>query len=199
MMDLMTSLAVIFILLLVYYLDRVSKTNSRDIDKENIEVISQKLKDKGLETTIDPNDPYCIVERVDDNTLNFELDKSVIKEKGKIFLDDFIPKLANVVCTSKDEIESVLIQGYTDSTGGYEHNLALSQARAYSIMLYAINNAHLQNTDKECLLDLIAISGRGPRDLMPITSEGYSKPEKRIVKRVDVLNLKFKLDRKIRL
>ena len=40
-----------------------------------------------------------------------------------------------------------------------------------SVLKYGLNNTKLTNSQRECLLDLSSINGRGERDLIPIGSK----------------------------
>lgn len=170
--DLMTSLAIIFILLLVVYLNH----SYQEIYKGSAhrrEKVLETLKASSIDAKNDEDDPLSIVFAVEDNNLQFDLDKADIKPEGQKYLNEFMPTLINTVCSSKNrhEIQAIQIIGYTDSQGDEEHNLKLSQDRALSVLKYGLNNTKLTNSQRECLLDLSSINGRGERDLIPIGSK----------------------------
>lgn len=183
--DLMTSLAVIFILLLVVYLNH----SYQEIYKGSAhrrEKVLETLKESSIDAKNDENDPLSIVFAVEDNNLQFDLDKAEIKPNGQKYLNEFMPTLINTVCSSKNrhEIQAIQIIGYTDSQGDEEHNLKLSQDRALSVLKYGLNNTKLSSSQRECLLDLSSINGRGERDLIPLGSRP-GKENKSLSRRVE--------------
>jgi chemotaxis protein MotB len=183
--DLMTSLAVIFILLLVVYLNH----SYQEIYKGSAhrrEKVLETLKDSSIDAKNDENDPLSIVFAVEDNNLQFDLDKAAIKPDGQKYLNEFMPTLINTVCSQKNrhEIQAIQIIGYTDSQGDEEHNLKLSQDRALSVLKYGLNNTKLTSSQRECLLDLSSINGRGERDLIPMGSKP-GKENKSLSRRVE--------------
>ena len=169
----MTSLAVIFILLLVVYLNH----SYQEIYKGSAhrrEKVLDKLEVANINAKNDEKDPLSITFAVGDSNLQFDTDKAVIKLNGQKYLNEFVPNLIDIVCSPKNinDIQAIQFIGYTDSEGNDEHNLELSQDRALSVLKYGLNNTRLSKSQRECLLDLSSINGRGERDLLP---EG-SKP-----------------------
>src|SRR5690606_19938885 len=85
------------------------------------------------------------VERIDEETLRisfdsdilFAVDSSVLSNTSKRSLDEFALVMQEYPKTA------ILVQGYTDSTGSEEHNLALSQRRAQSVQ----NHLSLRGVD----------------------------------------------------
>lgn len=85
------------------------------------------------------------VERIDEETLRisfdsdilFAVDSSVLSNSSKRSLDEFAMVMQEYPKTA------ILVQGYTDSTGSEEHNLALSQRRAQSVQ----NHLSLRGVD----------------------------------------------------
>lgn len=179
MTDLMTSLAVIFILLLVVYLNRTYINTNKQSDniKSKIEQALKKQNIPNLKN--DPLDPLSLIIRLRDDKLSFNKDQFDIKDEGKKYLQEFIPNLIQVICSNKDEIESVLVQGFTDSkTGSYEHNLILSQNRAFEVLKYSLNNTNLTKEQKDCFVKLTSTNGKGSTDLLPfdIINQSFAEP-----------------------
>ncbi|MBK9278343.1 MAG: OmpA family protein [Candidatus Obscuribacter sp.] len=177
MVDLMTSLAVIFILLLVAYLNRAvyeTSTAKRVIKgllagtKTKRDGLQQKLDRVSIIAETDPDDPLTLVSSLGSEKLQFDHDKVELKPEGKAYLKQFAPKLAAVLSSPDcvDDVESVLIEGHTDSDGNDEHNLQLSQGRSYAVLLFLINECGLPSEQRFRLLRLISASGRGESDLI---------------------------------
>lgn len=177
MVDLMTSLAVIFILLLVAYLNKAiyeAGVAKRVISglltgtQTKREELKQILKQKGVDAEPDANDPLLLTIRIGGEKLQFDTAETVLKPQGKIFLKDFASSGLASVMTGENfkALQSVLIEGHTDSEGNDENNLRLSQGRSYSVLLYIINECGLPDDQRMRLLKLISASGRGESDLI---------------------------------
>lgn len=185
MTDLMTSLAVIFILLLVVYLNHSYQETQKSSMKVKDKLI-EKFIALGIKAENDPRDPLALIIRLHDDKLQFDHNKAVLKPKGQQYLKGFIPKLTSTICakdTNKD-IESLLIQGFTDSDGNDEHNLELSQDRAFQVSKFTIDKAGLNWQTRECFLNLTSTNGRGKRELLP-TGSKPGKENKSASRRVE--------------
>lgn len=183
--DLMTSLTVIFILLLVVYLNHSYQEVYKGSASRR-ERILKELSLSNIKVKKDKTDPLSIIFEVKDNELQFDTDKDIIKPKGQAYLKSFFPKLTSSICSPKNinEIQALQIIGYTDSAGDDEHNLKLSQDRALSILKFGLNNANLNSAQRECLLNLSSINGRGERNLIP-TKSRPGKENKFLSRRVE--------------
>ncbi len=187
--DLMTSLAVIFIMLLIFFIKKeyaeaaraeaVSKQldiallSSRTLKEE----LKRRLAKAGYPAEDDPKDSLAIVYHASADSLQFDVDQTDLKWDGEAYLDKFIPVLVSVVTDDQifPALRSILIEGHTDSDGDDEHNLRLSQGRAFSVLKYALNSCNLRPFQRERFLELTSINGRGERDLLPITSSAGSE------------------------
>ena len=168
--DLMTTLMVIFVLLLVATLNNAS-AEGENTRNEMLDELKAKLQDfitnRGVRVEKDPNDPLGLLVLVPEKFFNFALDKSEIPAGGVRFLEDFAPRLATVACTEKykKEISSIVVVGYTDSTGKDEHNLRLSQERSLSVVQSTLDIlGRQQDETKSCFLDFVSANGRGSRE-----------------------------------
>ncbi len=178
MTDLMTSLAVIFILLLVATMN--NKQQEVRQSRENIlaklrETLNQELVEyKGLELKDDKDDPLSLIVVVPEGLLNFPVNKADIPDQGLVFLQRITPKLAETLCSGefRQEVSSIVVEGHADKSGGDEINLPLSQQRSMSVVretLGILGKADAQKTDNEqitrpCFLDLVSATGRGSVD-----------------------------------
>lgn len=190
--DLMTSLTVIFILLLTLFIRAqfASRQVSQDIRQDVIDALIAKLmssQDESLrqvKVAKDPKDPLGIEVVIRDPLLRFEPDKSNLNEEAKEFLRGFVPLLASVICQDQlENIQTIVIEGHTDRTAPLgkdpdEHNIPLSQNRARSVMEHTL--FVLKETDEEkrdCLLNMTSVNGRGLREPPP---ELIGKPEREL-------------------
>jgi outer membrane protein OmpA-like peptidoglycan-associated protein len=194
--DLMTSLAVIFVLLLV-----ASMNNMQQKTKQTVNTILLKLQAelqqyavRGVEVRNDPKDPLGLLVLVPEGLLQFNLNDATIPEHGIEFLKEFSPKLASIACSVlfRDEISSIVIEGHTDASGDEEKtNLPLSQKRSMSVLTETLQalktNAPEQSDDlRSCFLKFVSASGRGSQD--PLSSVD-PKTNRRVVFKIRVRSL----------
>ena len=99
--------------------------------------LSYAFKSSGLDVTINEE----IGEISLDSSVLFDVDKATISPEGKEFLKKFMAVYTTVVFNEKydDFISSVMVEGHTDSSGDYNYNMTLSQARADSVMAYCLS------------------------------------------------------------
>jgi len=69
----------------------------------------------------------------------FANNKSELKEEYKKVLKEFFPRYMNIVLKFKDSIDEIRIEGHTSSSGGYFHNMQLSQDRTRAVLEYVYN------------------------------------------------------------
>src|SRR5260370_19092269 len=144
--DLMTSLMVIFILLLLVF---ISGSATKDIAVRQVLLakLKKELEPKGFgndNIQPDPKDPTAILIIVPNKLMNFELGKSDLRSDGADFLKTHIPQLAEVVCAAqfRESVESIVVEGHTDDSGfrgssndeSENLNLKLSQERAMRVV-----------------------------------------------------------------
>lgn len=166
--DLMTSLAVIFILLLVATLNNAFSESDQAI-KDLRKEVAEELKKINLTITEDPNDPYTQIINLDEDKVKFDFNKESLKPEGRQLIGHLFSILTPKLCDEglRSKIESVIVEGHTDSTGnrttdGKLRNVKLSQDRAYAVLNQAFTT--LNNTDEseiDCLRSLALATGRG--------------------------------------
>ena len=161
LVDLAISLMVIFILLFVATIHNMGK--STETAREQL---MNALQGQEIDYDSSSNDPFIVKSVIPDDKLQFMNNKADLLPAGKEFLDSFIVKEAQAVChgTIKNKIQAIYIVGHANSIGTDEHNLKLSQERALSVMMYALNNKNLSEEERDCLFDLISVNARGKRE-----------------------------------
>ncbi|MGH7232976.1 MAG: OmpA family protein [Nitrospiraceae bacterium] len=183
--DLMTSLAIIFILLLTVYITRSSHAESQSQDnKDNVKsVLHDHFSRFGLWVETDLRDPLAIRIVVPENILNFEFGKSSLSPTANAFLSDAMPFYAGVLCGPlREKIDSVVIEGHTDDFGSDTLNLKLSQDRSFSVMVKALEVIQaIQPTAYQCFQELTSASGRGKQDLVYETGHVPNREKSRRV------------------
>ena len=119
--DLMTSLMVIFILLLLVFLNKTAGANAVITDAL-LRRLQADLKPQGFSPENiqrDKRDRYSILVIVPDNLMNFQPGQHELRPEGKEFLETRIPKLAEVLCGAeyRSDVDSIVVEGHTDETG----------------------------------------------------------------------------------
>lgn len=170
--DLMTSLAVIFILLLCASLNNAHEDRQTTRNSVLAEMRSalEEFASGGIEVKTDPRDPLGLLVLVPEDLLAFKLDRADVSPSGNAFLRAFIPKLSAVVCSPRfsKEVNSIVVEGHTDSSGTDRHNWDLSQKRSMSVVRASLNvlDEGAMREEKATFLQLLSASGRGSADLV---------------------------------
>lgn len=182
LVDLAISLMVIFILLFVATIHNMGK--STETAREQL---MNALQGQEIDYDSSSNDPFTVKSVIPDDKLQFMNNKADLLPAGKEFLDSFIVKEAQAVChgTIKNKIQAIYIVGHANSIGTDEHNLKLSQERALSVMMYALNNKNLSEEERDCLFELISVNGRGKRE--PILNQDGTEDFKKS-RRVEIVH-----------
>jgi flagellar motor protein MotB len=200
--DLMTSLMVIFILLLLVF---VSRTASKDaavtdvlLKKLRQELIPQGFSDKTIRP--DPRDRNAILVVVPDRLMNFESGRATLGTEGQQFLKTYIPEFAGVLCSQefKASIESIVVEGHTDShpySGATAEesqnlNLKLSQDRSMEVVKSTLANLTGMEEKRSCFLEKLSASGRGEQEQEATSEESRRVILKIRVKAIDVQTVK---------
>jgi outer membrane protein OmpA-like peptidoglycan-associated protein len=190
--DLMTSLAVLFILLLVSMMNNTQQ-RARVTRNELLAELKPKFNsfvvpetEERISAEPDKNDPLSLLVRVPQGFLNFKTDEFAISEKGETFLDQFVPKLASTVCSDqfREQIGSIVVEGHADPRGSDEHNIVLSQNRASAVVIRCLASLNLP-AERECFASLLSASGRGKGE-----SEGKSLNEEEMAR---IRRVQFKI------
>jgi outer membrane protein OmpA-like peptidoglycan-associated protein len=186
--DLMTSLMVIFILLLVAKLNNQATGTGRSIDYVMKQLETTELFKEG-ETIRKDGDVIVIV--VPQQLMSFkqataEHGGADLSPQGRAYLRENVPRLANVLCGAavRKHIDTIVVEGHSDKTGwgsgdartDQEENLKLSQRRSMAVVSESMN---ILGDSRGCFLDLLSATGRG--DAHPIDAVNLSSPENRRV------------------
>ncbi len=148
-----------------------------------IKVIAELKESLGENVAIDANSGSM---RLNSNILfdkgSAKLKDSSKKELKKVFINYIGALTSNK--NIKEHLERIVIEGHTDSDGGYLYNLHLSQQRAYAVMNYLLT---LDFTKKHNIKPLLVASGRSYLD--PIYDKN-GKENKNASRRIEI---KFRL------
>jgi outer membrane protein OmpA-like peptidoglycan-associated protein len=196
--DLMTSLAVIFILLLVAMLNnaRQQTEGAKSQVLSRLEVALKIFQKQGVEVKTDPKDPLALLVVVPEGLLRFAQGKSEIPPSGRGFLENFIPKLVSTACSAdlKQGISSIVAEGHASSEGEEKLNLRLSQARSMSVVqesLDVLANARDGDSTENhrCFLDFVSATGRGSAEPIEIDGREDKSLSRRVVFKIRMKSL----------
>jgi len=162
--DLMAGLLLVFILLLsVALLAIQEKAEERlDIKQEIILLLLKEFQDK-----------YPVEINTETGTITvsegilFDFNKFELKNEGKAFLKEFIPKYSEILFDNpkiRQEIASVIVEGHTDRVGSYNVNMEFSLQRALSVVKYIFSNGFEDFEYKYVLRKKLTANGRSFMD-----------------------------------
>jgi flagellar motor protein MotB len=169
--DLMTSLMVIFILLLLVF---ISHTASKDAALRDVllnelkkDLIPQGFNESSIRP--DPKDRNAILVIVPNNLMRFESREAFLPAEGKVFLQTHIPQFADVLCGNEfsASIDSIVVEGHTDRQPwqgsspeeSENKNLKLSQDRSMAVVEEALADLKGHNT-RPCFLEKLSATPR---------------------------------------
>lgn len=165
--DLMTSLAVIFILLLVAYMTRVEDGNPNPV-RNHATLTDITPKADSMHPPLEAKRPNVRTITVPDAAINFEFGKSKLLPAAETFLSDAMPHYASIACgPGEQEVEAFAIEGYTDDLGDDIRNLRLSQERSFAVLAKSLEVIREKLPwAYECFLRKATANGRGKQDLL---------------------------------
>lgn len=169
--DLMTSIAVIFILLFLFFAQQQRQETEEKIsetDQLRTELLGE-LQDEFGPLNIDVSeregDPLTIEVTLPEEyrgSLTFRRNMSNLLPEGRRLVSSIMPRLLSIVCQPRfrPRIDSVVVEGHASSEGKERWNVELSAQRATAVLLYSldvIDDGEL----RLCLQELASASGRG--------------------------------------
>lgn len=203
--DLMTSLAVIFILLLVATLNNATSqagaTKSQVLKR--LEEALKSFRSQGVKVDTDPKDPLGLLVFVPEDLLRFQQGRSEIPPNGREFLAGFAPRLVSTACSPdlRGEISSIVVEGHASSEGNEKANLQLSQQRSMEVVrdsLSVLSNLPGNNTQPSglhgCFLEFVSATGRGSAE--PVKDDAGQEDRersRRVVFKIRVRSLEQRL------
>lgn len=186
--DLMTGLMAIFLTLSIAIL--VNQNAERD---EIVKDVQMALKNSGLEIETDPRTGDMNIAA----DFAFESGKAVLRPEGKEVLNQLMPVFAQTVfeqlsSDQQEQITRLIVEGHTDSVGGYASNMKLSTERANAVLTY-IDTEMPDFPHKAELLAKMTAVGRGENDASPTENPA----DRRVLLRFDFKQIDWtKADKK---
>jgi hypothetical protein len=196
--DLMTSLAVIFILLLVAMLNnqRQQAAGTKSLVLSRLQAALEKFREQGVVVKSDPKDPLVLLVIVPEDLLKFEKGRSEIPSAGFVFLQTFVPKFVSAACSTeiREGISSIVVEGHASSEGRESDNLSLSQRRSMAVIQQSLvvldgSNRPDAPEDHKCLLSFISATGRGSAEPVYVNGEEDRPHSRRVVFKIRIKSL----------
>ena len=126
--------------------------------------LSSALREASISAQVDPTNGSIALE----SDVLFELGKYDLSERGEAFIDRFLPVYLDVLFSEeyRPYVAEIIIEGHTDSTGGYIDNLALSQQRAFAVASYVLEDGYhgITADQKRQLRQVATANGRSFSD-----------------------------------
>lgn len=111
-----------------------------------------------------------------DSNVMFNYDDTSLLEEGEAVLSQVLPIYCQVLLGEeyRDNVAEIIIDGYTDTIGGYDYNLELSQRRSLAVAQYllSIKEQFLSSEQIEMLQEKLTVNGHSMSN--PILNEDGS-------------------------
>jgi len=156
-----------------------TKNKIKNLTGIRIKVIGELKRILGKKIKINPKNGSL---RFSSNIL-FDKGKAVLKDDSKQQLKKVFIEYVGALMGNKDikdHIDKIIIEGHTDSDGGFLYNLELSQKRAYEVMNYLLS---LKFVKQHSIKPLMIASGRSYLD--PIYNK-EGKEDKDASRRIEI-------------
>ena len=129
-----------------------------------ISSLSSALKAGSISASVDPTNGSIALE----SDVLFESGEYELTERGKQFVDQFLPVYLNVLFSDeyKGYVSEIIIEGHTDSDGSFLTNLELSQQRALAVATYVLGSEcqAISADMKNELRPVVTVNGRSYSD-----------------------------------
>ena len=146
-----------------------------------ISSLSTALRTNNISATVDPVNGSIALE----SDVLFESAAYNLSGKGEDFVDQFLPIYLEVLFSDeyRDYVAEVIIEGHTDSDGGYIENLKLSQQRALAVANYVLSDSYrgISGIAKRDLREVLTVNGRSYSDRI---LDEYGREDKDASRRV---------------
>lgn len=183
--DLMACVLAIFIVFYVIQTILVQKERNEyysiisklDLTRENI--ISDLKNNKEINLNVDSKTGVITL----NSEILFESNESKLKNEGKLFLKNFIPKYIEILVGDKEiekYLKQIVVEGHTDKQGSYLYNLNLSQKRALSVVEYINGKEIGEFKGKEDMKKYLTASGRSFMDFLGNDNENQDPKSRRV-------------------
>ena len=129
-----------------------------------IEELRDELRRENLDAVVDRNTGAIAFT----GAVLFDTNRNELKDSGKALLNAFLPVYIRTLMSEENEgyVGEIIIEGHTDTSGSYLHNLALSQERALAVAEYCLGPemTELTGAEKQMLQRILTANGRSYAD-----------------------------------
>ena len=129
-----------------------------------IEELRDELRRENLDAVVDRNTGAIAFT----GAVLFDTNRNELKDSGKALLNAFLPVYIRTLMSEENEgyVGEIIIEGHTDTSGSYLHNLALSQERALAVVEYCLGPemTDLTGEEKRMLQRILTANGRSYAD-----------------------------------
>lgn len=129
------------------------------VKAELIEALQSEFAANNINVNIDAQTGALML----DARVMFDFDSSVLSSEGQAVLRQVLPIYCGVLLSEKyrENVAEIMIDGYTDTSGSYEHNLELSQMRSLAVAQYLLETEgeFLSDNDSLTLKEMLTVSG----------------------------------------
>ena len=146
-----------------------------------IVALSDALKANNITAMVDPATGAIALE----SDVMFDTGKSTLSAAGKRSIDEFLPVYLNVLLSDeyRPYVSEIIVEGHTDSNGGYIMNLELSQQRALAVASYVLGDGYRGITEEQkmTLRDIATANGRSYSDRIMVNGVEDEDASRRVV------------------
>ena len=128
-----------------------------------ISSLSDALRGSNISAAVDAANGSITLE----SDVLFATGKHELTPQGQAFVDRFLPVYLEVLFSEdyRSYVSEIIIEGHTDSDGGYLSNLELSQQRALAVASYVLGDSTAVSADvKNQLRPVVTVNGRSYMD-----------------------------------
>lgn len=164
----------------------LTKARIKNLTGIRIKVIQALRKKLGNSISVDPNSGAI---RLPSSVL-FDKDSATLKKGAKTKLSTTLKNYIEILLKEKEmreNIDKIVIEGYTDSDGSYLYNLGLSQKRALAVLDFIYSQ---KNIDKKLLQKYVSASGRSFSNLIIKNGKEDKDASRRIEVKFNISNKK---------
>ena len=129
-----------------------------------ISSLSSALQSANISASVDPVSGAIALE----SDVLFSTGQYRLTNEGRARIDDFLPIYLNVLFSDEylPYVAEIIIEGHTDSVGGYIQNLELSQDRAGAVASYVLSDSYdaISGSQRALLRKMATANGRSYSD-----------------------------------
>jgi outer membrane protein OmpA-like peptidoglycan-associated protein len=128
------------------------------VKSEIIAELVKAFQDSNLNLDVDPQTGAI---RFSGGVL-YATNSTEITSNGRKYLEEFVPQYVGILLSDqfKDQVSQIIVEGHTDTKGGYLFNLNLSQGRALSVVQEIYSPGFPKFENQEDLSKIITANGR---------------------------------------